>query len=163
METVVCVLVCWIESLVFIKLQERHQGMQEDGSLGKSVAESELPDASLFLLIVQDPGQEGSEQVKRGNWAQIFVVTDSSLTMSLAAFIGNWTIKWYHCSGTECFCTVWKSLTWIPGVWKMREALSSSRVLHGKDSALSNKINYMICFFLPSSCPENLFRLSHMF
>lgn len=51
---------------MFIKLQERHQGMQEDGSLGKS-AESELPVASLFLLIVQDPGQEGSEQVKRGN------------------------------------------------------------------------------------------------
>lgn len=48
--------------------------MQEDGSLRKSLVESEfirahteLPVSSFLLLIVQDLGQEGSEQVKRRN------------------------------------------------------------------------------------------------
>lgn len=39
---------------MLVKLKERHQCMQEDGSLGKSVVESELWEhklSSLFLVV----------------------------------------------------------------------------------------------------------------
>lgn len=119
-------------------------------------AHTELPVSDWFLLVVQDLGQEGSEEVKRGNWAQISVVTDSSLTMSLTAFIGNWTIKWHCCSNTECLCAAvreadlvsrlcgrWGKLCPAPELWM--------GCTDGKAFPLSNKIDPMISGEVPLS------------
>lgn len=43
------------------------------------------------------------------------VVTDSSVIMSLTAFVENCTIKYYCYDNSEHFSTAVRRLTWIPG------------------------------------------------
>lgn len=62
---------------------------------------------------------------------QISVASGSSVIMSLTAFVENYTVKYYYYNNTEHLSFAVKEADLDPRLWKIREALFSSRAPTG--------------------------------
>lgn len=79
----------------------------------------------LFNILCGRDHTRGRERV------QISVASGSLVIMSLTAFVENYTVKYYYYNNTEHLSPAVKEADLDSRLWKIREALFSSRALTG--------------------------------